>query len=909
MDTATEYCPLDKVFFPLSVEFGESLAQNNIVIHVSNAAIIETSGEVGYERATVFKYNKTSRGKKPFHILFEDGVMSRWGWEEVASPQLRFFEVSGPKYAESEQAKLFNHTPTAQRRSTRKHFSSPCLFRFGCHMCGNTSFTEYEDAVSHLASNSCSHGQIAEEKVALSQSASTSHDVSGEEKPSKKRARQAFDGGELQRISDAPKRPKHAVATEEAQIATADPGPKERPEGLFCVHCNTTVTEREEHIKTPAHVENVAGFRATGQKLQSCEICTITDSADKTLMCDACNKDYHMFCLSPKLKKIPSEDWFCPECTSRPRQKRHNKSSSSVHSKQDLGDTELSCAGGQHTPNALGSTRKTIKPATSDNKELKESAEIVETKKEIERPLCPECGCKTRKDGFTRKARVQRYWCGKCGVPVKLGEAKKSELNEQEVTQKILKVGVKLKAKLWRWARAYSGTVMAINNDGTFHIKFEDGEEVKSVKLKYIVGGKDAKVVRSDTNDPKSRHSVAKSKKREKARTKPKVKSTATVVKPARPPNGGCTGCQKDDDHGKMLLCDGCDAEYHLYCLSPPLQSHPTEEIWCCPYCVATGHDRFVKQRHELRIQLEAKKPLGCKICKLPDETQDSFIMLCDGCDGEYHGNCLVPPLTTVPDGEWFCPECTCTVGLWQSIDTNARTGANSDESCSSSSSNSESDSESASSSEEGSSSDESDSSTSDDDQKSDQEPEKLNTELERETMNVLLEHKNIIEDGNSVLGCRIVLVLSPGSRRSNGRIVRYDSDKQLHLVVLHSSAAKWVDLSSLPCLVSQPYMLWAKHDNRKEPAEVFTPYGPSHRWFEAAYDPDLQIIVRVFEKNATCKILLKQACSKKALYGADGSITIGKRGVSSATGLLKEWLHSLLKQAQHETKVAFRVM
>ena len=103
--------------------------------------------------------------------------------------------------------------------------------------------------------------------------------------------------------------------------------------------------------------------------------------------------------------------------------------------------------------------------------------------------------------------------------------------------------------------------------------------------------------------------------------------------------------------------------------------------------------------------------------------------------------------------------------------------------------------------------------------------------------------------------------------------------------------------------------MLWAKHDNRKEPAEVFTPYGV-HRTggSKRRMDPDLQIIVRVFEKNATCKILLKQACSKKALYGADGSITIGKRGVSSATGLLKEWLHSLLKQAQHETKVAFRV-
>ena len=118
MDTATEYCPLDKVFFPLSVEFGESLAQNNIVIHVSNAAIIETSGEVGYERATVFKYNKTSRGKKPFHILFEDGVMSRWGWEEVASPQLRFLKCPAPSTQKANRPSFSTtrRQPSAVRR-------------------------------------------------------------------------------------------------------------------------------------------------------------------------------------------------------------------------------------------------------------------------------------------------------------------------------------------------------------------------------------------------------------------------------------------------------------------------------------------------------------------------------------------------------------------------------------------------------------------------------------------------------------------------------------------------------------------------------------------------------------------------------------------------------------------------
>ncbi len=27
-------------------------------------------------------------------------------------------------------------------------------------------------------------------------------------------------------------------------------------------------------------------------------------------------------------------------------------------------------------------------------------------------------------------------------------------------------------------------------------------------------------------------------------------------------------------------------------------------------------------------------------------------------CDGPYHLGCLQPPLSAVPDGEWFCPQC-----------------------------------------------------------------------------------------------------------------------------------------------------------------------------------------------------------------------------------------------------------
>ena len=30
----------------------------------------------------------------------------------------------------------------------------------------------------------------------------------------------------------------------------------------------------------------------------------------------------------------------------------------------------------------------------------------------------------------------------------------------------------------------------------------------------------------------------------------------------------------------------------------------------------------------------------------------------CDKCDGPWHLECLNPPLSAVPEGEWFCPEC-----------------------------------------------------------------------------------------------------------------------------------------------------------------------------------------------------------------------------------------------------------
>ena len=36
-----------------------------------------------------------------------------------------------------------------------------------------------------------------------------------------------------------------------------------------------------------------------------------------------------------------------------------------------------------------------------------------------------------------------------------------------------------------------------------------------------------------------------------------------------------CTKCQSKDDGASMVLCDTCDAPWHLYCLTPKLKEVP----------------------------------------------------------------------------------------------------------------------------------------------------------------------------------------------------------------------------------------------------------------------------------------------------------------------------------------------
>ncbi|KAL1813705.1 hypothetical protein ACET3Z_023770 [Daucus carota] len=46
-----------------------------------------------------------------------------------------------------------------------------------------------------------------------------------------------------------------------------------------------------------------------------CEKCGSGENAAELLLCDKCDKGFHLFCLRPILAAVPLGSWFCPDCS------------------------------------------------------------------------------------------------------------------------------------------------------------------------------------------------------------------------------------------------------------------------------------------------------------------------------------------------------------------------------------------------------------------------------------------------------------------------------------------------------------------------------------------------------------------------------------------------------------------
>ncbi|KAL7509608.1 hypothetical protein ACHAXN_006565 [Cyclotella atomus] len=47
---------------------------------------------------------------------------------------------------------------------------------------------------------------------------------------------------------------------------------------------------------------------------EGCRICCRDEDHANLLLCEACNDEYHTYCLQPPLKNVPEDDWFCDNC-------------------------------------------------------------------------------------------------------------------------------------------------------------------------------------------------------------------------------------------------------------------------------------------------------------------------------------------------------------------------------------------------------------------------------------------------------------------------------------------------------------------------------------------------------------------------------------------------------------------
>jgi hypothetical protein len=62
---------------------------------------------------------------------------------------------------------------------------------------------------------------------------------------------------------------------------------------------------------------------------------------------------------------------------------------------------------------------------------------------------------------------------------------------------------------------------------------------------------------------------------------------------------------------------------------------------------------------------------IGCDICQDPGGLDN--MVICSGCSRCFHLRCIMPPLSTVPSGDWYCPGLVailCIAINWQSCVT-----------------------------------------------------------------------------------------------------------------------------------------------------------------------------------------------------------------------------------------------
>jgi hypothetical protein len=102
---------------------------------------------------------------------------------------------------------------------------------------------------------------------------------------------------------------------------------------------------RRTHARTLPRPRPEAAAAAAGDDDDvRCEACGSGEAAPELMLCDGCDRGFHIFCLRPILPRVPAGNWYCPSCRSPASSKSQSAAASAgVQSCCPLADSDRCC--------------------------------------------------------------------------------------------------------------------------------------------------------------------------------------------------------------------------------------------------------------------------------------------------------------------------------------------------------------------------------------------------------------------------------------------------------------------------------------------------------------------------------------------------------------------------------------
>uniref|UniRef100_A0A803KX49 Histone-lysine N-methyltransferase n=1 Tax=Chenopodium quinoa TaxID=63459 RepID=A0A803KX49_CHEQI len=91
---------------------------------------------------------------------------------------------------------------------------------------------------------------------------------------------------------------------------------------------SSETTKKERKYKTIAEIYAKAKYAVVEKEDYSdikCEECGSGDGEMELLLCDKCDKGFHMNCVRPIVTRVPIGSWLCPSCSGQPRVRNTKK--------------------------------------------------------------------------------------------------------------------------------------------------------------------------------------------------------------------------------------------------------------------------------------------------------------------------------------------------------------------------------------------------------------------------------------------------------------------------------------------------------------------------------------------------------------------------------------------------------